>query len=77
MGRAKLVLRIVGIASTMVGVVCFPAGFGLDPRRDSSAFNNLADTGMFVTLGLVLIAAGVVTFAASWLLPGPEPEDFL
>jgi len=40
-----------------------------------SVFSNLADMGIFVTLGLVLLAVGMLLFLGSWLLPGREPED--
>jgi hypothetical protein len=75
MGRAKLVLRIAGVATTAAGVTCFPVGYGINPKRDLSVFNNLADTGMFVTLGLILLAIGAVLLAASSLLRGAEPPD--
>jgi len=77
MGRAKLLLRIAGVASAAIGLTCFPVGYGINPKRDLSIFDNLADMGMFVTLGLILIAAGAVMLAASWFLPGDEPEDLL
>jgi hypothetical protein len=76
-GRAKLLLRIVGVAIAAFGLVCLPVGYSINPKRDLSAFNNLADTGIFVTVGFVLIATGVVLFVASWILPGEEPEDVL
>ena len=76
-GRVKLVLRIVGVATAAAGLVCLPVGYGINPKRDLSVFNNLADTGMFITLGLILMAVGAVMLAASWFLPGEEPEDLL
>ena len=77
MGRTKLLLRIAGVASAAVGLGCFPVGYGVNPMRDMSLFENLADTGIFVKLGLILIVAGAVMFGASWLLPGEEPEELL
>jgi len=77
MGRAKVFLRIVGLAIAAAGLMCLPVGYGINPRRDLSVFNNLADTGMFVTMGLILIAVGAVLFVASWVVPGEEPEDIL
>jgi hypothetical protein len=77
MGWAKLLLRVVGVAIAAAGLVCLPVGYGINPKRDLSVFNNLADTGIFVTMGLVLIAVGAVLCVASWVLPGEEPEDVL
>ena len=77
MGGAKLRLRILGVAIAAVGLMCLPVGYGINPKRDLSAFNNLSDTGIFVTGGFVFIAIGAVLFVASWILPGEEPEDLL
>jgi len=79
MGRAKLLLRIAGVASAATGLACFPVGYryGINPVRDLSVFEHLADTGMFVTLGLTLMGVGAIMLAVSWLLPGEEPEDLL
>jgi hypothetical protein len=76
-GRVKLLLRILGVASAAGGLVCLPVGYGISPKRDLSVFNNLADTGMFVTLGLILMSVGAVMLALSCFLPGEEPEDLL
>ena len=75
MGRAKLILRIAGVGSIAGGVLCLPVGYGVNPRRDLSVFNNLADMGMFVTAGLTLLGVGAVLLAVSWLLHRGEPED--
>jgi hypothetical protein len=40
-----------------------------------SAFSNLADMGIFVTSGLIMIAIGAVLLLGSWLLPSKEPEE--
>ena len=76
-GRAKLLLRIAGVVIAAIGIVCLPVGYGINPKRDLSVFNNLADTGIFVTAGLVFIATGAVLVLASWILPGEEREDIL
>jgi hypothetical protein len=52
-------------------------GYGINPKRDLSVFNNLVDMGIFVTLGLIPMAAGAAMLAASWFLPGEEPENLL
>jgi hypothetical protein len=76
MGQTKLFLRIGGVVSVAGGALCLPVGYGINPKRDLSVFSNLADTGIFVTLGLVLLAVGALLFLGAWLLPGKEPEDF-
>ncbi len=75
MEQAKLLLRIGGAASLAAGVLCLPVGYGVNPKRDLSAFSNLADMGIFVTSGLIMVAIGAVLLLGSWLLPGKEPED--
>ena len=77
MGRAKLLLRIFGVASAVSGLACFPVGYGIKPARHESVFANLADTGMFIRLGLALMVVGAIMLALSWLLPGEAPEDLL
>lgn len=72
MGTAKIVLRIAGVASSAIGIMCLPVGFGSSPKRDLSAFFNLADVGEFVRVGLTLIAIGAVMFMVSYLGRGDE-----
>lgn len=48
MAQAKLFLRIAGVASAAVGVLCLQVGYGISPKRDLSAFSNLADMGIFL-----------------------------
>ena len=60
-----------------IGIVCLPVGYGITPKRDLSAFNNLADTGIFVTAGLVLVTTGAVLLGISRILPGQESEEIL
>ena len=60
-----------------VGVLCLPLGFGVSPKRDLSAFFNLADMGMFLKAAAVLIPIGFIIFAVGYMLPGGEPEDIL
>jgi hypothetical protein len=52
-------------------------GFGVSPKRDLSAFFNLADMGMFLKAAAVLIPIGFIIFAVGYMLPGGEPEDIL
>lgn len=76
MKLVKFFLRIAGFVSFALGITCLPLGYGINPKRDLSAFNNLADTGVLVTLGLILMAIGAVLLLGSWLLPGQDPDDF-
>lgn len=77
MDRIKLGFQIAGVAVTAVGVLCVPVAFGVNPKRDLSAFFNLADMGMFLKAALVLIPLGSIVFALGYMLPGGEPEDML
>jgi hypothetical protein len=52
-----------------IGVVCLPIGFGVSPKRDLSLFNNLADMGSFVNVGILLITLGVISLGLSSLVP--------
>lgn len=74
--RAKLLLRIVGVALLLLGLMCLPSGSGISPKRDLSAFNNLADAGLFLRVGLVVTTGGALLVAA-WILPGrnKNPKD--
>ena len=44
-------LRGIGAALIGVGIICFPVGLGVSPKRDLSRFDNLADLGLFVKAG--------------------------
>lgn len=72
--RFKTVLRIGGMLLFVAGLVCLPVGYGVNPKRDLNFFNNLADLGAFVRVSVVLVAVGLVTMAASCLVPG-EIDD--
>jgi hypothetical protein len=71
--QAKLVLRIAGVISLAVGALCLPVGYGINPARDLSVFSNLADIGVFVTIGLIMLVLGALLLLSSCLLPGREP----
>jgi hypothetical protein len=47
------------------------------PKRDLSAFFNLADMGMFLKAALVLIPFGSILLVVGYMLPGDEPGDML
>jgi hypothetical protein len=38
---------------------------GVSPKRDTNFFNNLADTGMFIEYGFLLILIGIVILVGS------------
>jgi len=76
MVRVKLLLRIGGITSLLVGLLCFPFGRGSnDPVRALSVFSSLADSGILVKLGFLLFVLGAIALVASWLVPGEESDD--
>jgi hypothetical protein len=60
-------LRVVGIATTCAGLLCFPH-FGISPMRSLSVFTALADLGLLGRLGVITTAVGVAIFSASFLL---------
>jgi uncharacterized protein YjeT (DUF2065 family) len=72
--RVAAALRVVGIVAVAPGVLCVPLGYGRSPKRDLSAFSNLADLGIFWRAGLVLLALGALILAASFLVPESEDE---
>ena len=72
--RVSTALRIAGVGVMALGLLCFPVGAGLSPKRDLSAFFNLADLGLFWKAGLVLLAVGAVILVASFLTPGRGEE---
>jgi hypothetical protein len=76
-GRVKLLLKIGGISSILVGLMCLPIGYGVSPKRDLSTFANLADMGVLLKVSLLLVVVGAAILVASWLVPGEEPEDLL
>ena len=47
---------------------------GVSPKRDTSLFNNLADTGMFIKYGLLVILLGIVILVGSVFIP-PYDDD--
>ena len=60
-----------------VGLLCLPRGYGVGyPERATSAFNNIADLGGFLSIGLILLGVGLIAFIVSFLLPGQIDEDY-
>jgi hypothetical protein len=70
MGRLKLILRVGGVLCFACGLLFIPLGYGISPKRDLSAFNNIVDSGAFFKTGLLLIAIGAAVYVISLLLPG-------
>ena len=68
--RLKVVLRVVGASVLVMGPMFLPMQHCTGPKRDLSAFNNIAETGAFLGPALVLLAVGLATLILSWLLPG-------
>jgi hypothetical protein len=68
-GRIKEILRVCGILILVLGVMCVPVGWGVNPQRDLSAFLNLADMGAFLTYAVIGIAIGLILLAASAVAP--------
>jgi hypothetical protein len=70
MGRLKARIRLAGILVLLLGGMFIPIGHGVSPKRDLSAFNNLADMGAFLTWAVALIGIGIVLIVVAVLLPG-------
>ena len=70
MGRLKLILRVGGVLCFACGLMLIPLGYGISPKRDLSAFNNIVDLGVFFKTGLLLVAIGATVSVVSLLLPG-------
>jgi len=68
-------LKIVGIGMICVGLLSFPLGFGISPKRDLSAFSNLADLGVLIRFGMASLVLGGVLLAASLFFPRPDNDD--
>jgi hypothetical protein len=54
--------------------MCIPIGIGVNPKRDQSAFFNLADMGAFIWTAVGLISIGVIAMVISRWLHG-DPMD--
>ena len=72
--RLKLFVRFTGMALLILGVICMPVGFGVNPKRDQSAFHNLADIRAFLLWGFLLAGSGVILLIVAAILPA-RAED--
>ena len=67
--RLREFLRVAGWFALILGIMCLPAGWGVNPKRDQSAFRDLADIGAFLKFAAVGIVSGVILLVVSALLP--------
>ena len=74
MRTLKSWIRGIGVVLALVGLGALPLGIGVSPKRDTSLFNNLANTGMFIKYGLLLILIGIVILIGSVFIP-PYDDD--
>lgn len=68
--------RFFGVVLFLSGLLCFPLGIGINPKRDTSAFFNLADFSVFLKIGSVLITCGLLVLFVSVLISSREHEDY-
>jgi hypothetical protein len=76
LSRLKFILQMGGIILFLFGLMCLPAGYGHSHQRGLSVFNNLADLGAFIKIGLVLMGIGVIAFFLSYFVPGESDPDY-
>jgi hypothetical protein len=57
--RVRGWFQIIGWLAFSFGFMCLPVGF-IGSKRDTSLFNNVADTGAFFKAGGILIAVGLI-----------------
>ena len=65
----KAWIRGIGIVAVLVGVLAFPVGIGINPKRDTSIFHNFADLGLFAEYAFAPIGVGIVLIVISLLIP--------
>lgn len=70
----KAWMRGIGIVATLIGVMALPLGMGVSPKRDTSFFANLADTGTFIKFSFFLLGVGIVLLIVSILI-GADDQD--
>jgi hypothetical protein len=69
MQQLRLVLRVGGLLTAAAGVLFVPVGYGISPKRDTSVFENLVDTGVFIKVAFVLTTLGLLALLISKCLP--------
>ena len=50
---------LIGVVLIVLGLGCFPVGYGINPVRDLSRFENLVDLGLFWKVGVMLVGIGI------------------
>ncbi len=70
----KVIFRVGGAMVAILGGMCVPIGIGVNPKRDQSAFLNLAAMGAFIWSAVVLISIGLIAMVISRWVPG-DPMD--
>ena len=66
----KTFLRVCGIVIAGLGLMFLPSRNFVFDKGDLSTFNNWADAGVFVHVGLGLIVVGAVVIGLSFLIRG-------
>jgi hypothetical protein len=74
MGTLKNWDKVIGIVIALIGLGALPLGMGVSPKRDTSFFNILADTGVFTKYGLLLILIVIVVLIASAFIPSHDED---
>ncbi len=62
-------IKTAAIVLLAIGILCLPIGFGANPKRDTSAFYNFADLGIFLKIGLTLLAIGLFILLVIAFIP--------
>ena len=65
--RLKALLRIGGILLMLVGGMFLPA-CRTEPGPKTTIFDRIVNSGTFAEPGIIMIGAGAIAFAASWLI---------
>jgi hypothetical protein len=74
MQTLKTWVQGIAIVTLLVGGLALPVAIGINPIRDISFFHNLADFGLFIKYGFLLIIVGVVLLLASMLIPRRDED---
>jgi hypothetical protein len=62
-------VRGVGLVTALIGILAFAGAPGINPKRDTSIFHNLADLGLFIDYGFILVIVGVMFILLSFVIP--------
>jgi hypothetical protein len=63
------VVRLVSLVFFVLGLMFFPVGRGVNPKRDLSTFNQVVDTGVFLRLSLCFFGVSLLFLLISFLIP--------